>query len=329
MSVYSPWVSIDYGKAWQNKKAETNTRRLNMKIERLIGILSILLQQEKVTAPFLAEKFEVSRRTINRDIEDLCKAGIPLVTTQGQNGGISIMEGYRVDRTLLTSSEMQAILAGIRSLDSVSGTSKYQQLMDKLSIGDSSVLSSNQHILIDLSSWYKQSLAPKIELIQGAIDRREQVEFDYYAPSGESRRRVEPYTLVFQWASWYLWGYCLEKQSYRLFKLNRMVGLMGTGVCFTVREWRAYDMETNQVFPGKLQILAVFPSSMKWRLIEEYGAGSFTEEEGVLFFRSCFTDRETLFSWLLSFGNQVELLEPKALRKELGKTAEEIAEKYK
>lgn len=92
-----------------------------MKIDRLIGILSILLQQEKVTAPYLAEKFEVSRRTINRDIEDICKAGIPVVTSQGQNGGISIMDGYRMDKTLLTSSDMQAILAGLKSLDSVSG----------------------------------------------------------------------------------------------------------------------------------------------------------------------------------------------------------------
>ena len=136
-----------------------------MKIERLIGILSILLQQEKVTAPYLAEKFEVTRRTISRDIENLCKAGIPIVTAQGKNGGISIMDGYRFDRTLLTSSDMQAILAGLRSLDSVSGTSRYQLLMDKLSVGNSEVLASNSHILIDLSSWYKSSLAPKIELI--------------------------------------------------------------------------------------------------------------------------------------------------------------------
>ena len=85
-----------------------------MKIDRLIGILSILLQKEKVTAPYLADKFEVSRRTINRDIEDICKAGIPIVTTRGVNGGISIMEGYRMDKTLLTSREMQSILAGLR-----------------------------------------------------------------------------------------------------------------------------------------------------------------------------------------------------------------------
>ena len=93
-----------------------------MKIDRLIGILSILLQKEVTTAPELAEHFEVSRRTINRDIETLCQAGIPIKTTQGVGGGISIMDGYKMDRTLLTSRDMQMILAGLRSLDSVSGS---------------------------------------------------------------------------------------------------------------------------------------------------------------------------------------------------------------
>ena len=131
-----------------------------MKIDRMIGILSILLQQEKVTAPYLAEKFEVSRRTINRDIEDLCRAGIPVQTVQGPKGGISIMEGYKLDNTLLTSLDMQEILAGLRSLDSVSGTKHFVQLMEKLSAGSSVLIPGGQNILIDLSSWYKDSLAP-------------------------------------------------------------------------------------------------------------------------------------------------------------------------
>lgn len=106
-----------------------------MKMERLIGILSILLRREKVTAPELAEQFEVSRRTIQRDIESLCRAGIPISTTQGAGGGISIMENYRVDRTVLTEPEMKAILTGLQSLDSVSGTRRYAQLIKKLSPG--------------------------------------------------------------------------------------------------------------------------------------------------------------------------------------------------
>ena len=106
-----------------------------MKIDRLLGILSILLQKEMITAPELAEHFEVSRRTIDRDIETLCKAGIPIRTMQGSGDGISIMNGYRMDRTLLTSRDMQMILAGLRSLDSVSGSRYYGQLMEKIQAG--------------------------------------------------------------------------------------------------------------------------------------------------------------------------------------------------
>ena len=128
---------------WYN---ESGSER-DMKIDRLIGILSILLQEEKITAPELAERFEVSRRTINRDIEDLCRAGIPIFTSQGAGGGISIMDGYRMDRTILTSRDMQMILAGLRSLDSVSVSHYYGQLMEKLKAGSSDVIGTSMDIV--------------------------------------------------------------------------------------------------------------------------------------------------------------------------------------
>lgn len=164
-----------------------------MKIDRQIGILSILLQKNTVTAPYLAEQFEVSRRTINRDIEDLCKAGIPIETRQGINGGISIMENYKIDRTLLNHAEMQDILTGLRGLDSVNGTNRYGKLMEKLSVGSSDFMVGNQSVLIDLSSWYKDSLAPKIELVRTAIGQRREIGFTYYSEKGESVRCIEPY----------------------------------------------------------------------------------------------------------------------------------------
>lgn len=289
-----------------------------MKIDRLIGILSILLQQEKVTAPYLAEKFEVSRRTINRDIEDICKAGIPIVTSQGQNGGISIMEGYRMDKTLLTSSDMQAILAGLKSLDSVSGSKRYQQLMEKLAMGNSSVLSSNNHIMIDLASWYRSSLAPKISVLQAAVEERRKVEFAYFAPGGESRRSIEPYLLIFKWSSWYLWGYCCEKQDYRLFKLNRMTELNATEERYEPRQIPVPDLSAERVYPSGIDVEAVFEPDMKWRLVEEFGMESFTEQEdGRLKFSFGFADKENLFGWLLSFGDKAELIKPVELRREL------------
>lgn len=123
-----------------------------MKIDRLIGILSVLLQREQVTAFELAEKFEVSHRTILRDMDALCCAGIPIVTEKGRNGGIRIMEGYKLDKTVLLQSEMQAILAGLQSLDSISGTHRYRQLMEKLSVSTAKTIPAEHPVLIDLSA---------------------------------------------------------------------------------------------------------------------------------------------------------------------------------
>lgn len=299
-----------------------------MKIDRMIGILSILLQQDKVTAPFLAEKFEVSRRTINRDIESLCKAGIPLVTVQGANGGISIMEGYKIDSTLLTSADMQAILAGLRSLDSVSGTNRYAQLMEKLSAGASDLMPGGQHILIDLSSWSKSALAPKIELLHGAIDCGQCVSFHYFAPKGESFRVIEPYYLIFRWANWYVWGYCRDRKDYRLFKLGRMTELKA-GEPFEKHPAPLPDLSTEKVFPHTFQVKALIAPEFRWRLVEEYGPDCFTvQEDGRLFVSLGFTDKESVLGWILSFRDGAELLEPADFREKLAAFGKKLQKRY-
>ncbi len=301
-----------------------------MKIDRLIGILSILLQEEKTTAPDLAERFEVSRRTINRDIEDLCKAGIPIRTAQGASGGISIMDGYRMDRTILTSKDMQMILAGLRSLDSVSGSRYYGQLMEKLQTGSSEFISGRDSMLIDLSSWYKGSLAPKIEVIQSAIENRHFLTFKYYAPAGESRRCIEPYYLVFQWSSWYVWGWCRDRKDYRLFKLNRMDQMAESDQSFVSRNAPIPDLSNEKIFPGGIKVKALFAPDVKWRLVEEFGPHCFTEaEDGRLLFSADYTDRENLITWLLTFGSKAEVLEPKDVRNAIRSIAEETIKLYK
>ena len=300
-----------------------------MKIDRLIGILSILLQEDKATAPELAERFEVSRRTINRDIEDLCKAGIPIRTVQGAGGGISIMDGYRMDRTILTSKDMQMILAGLRSLDSVSGSRYYGQLMEKIQIGSSAFISGRDSMLIDLSSWYKLSLAPKIEAIQSAIENRHLLEFEYYAPSGESDRTIEPYYLVFRWSSWYVWGWCSRREDYRLFKLNRMDRVREARKDFACRDVPMPDLSNEKIFPGGIRVKALFAPDMKWRLVEEFGAHCFTEaDDGRLLFTADYTDMDNLVTWLLTFGAKAEVLEPVEARDIIRRNAEETLRIY-
>lgn len=300
-----------------------------MKIDRMIGILSILLQKEKVTAPYLAEKYEVSRRTINRDIEALCMAGIPLVTEPGRGGGISIMEGFTIDRALFTSADLQAILAGLRGLDSVSGTNRYLQLMEKLSAGASNLIAADTHILIDLSSWYKSALSPKIELLHGAILSGNKVSFTYFSPKGESIRVVEPYYLVFQWAGWYLWGRCDEREDFRLFKLMRMDDLC-LRESFEKRAVQPPDLSADRVFPPTYLVKARIDPSFQWRLVEEFGPKCYQVlPDGMLLFTADFSDRNNLIGWIASFGGGAELLEPVELREEVLRFAEDIRRNYR
>lgn len=307
-----------------------------MKIDRLIGILSILLQQDKVTASELAEKFEVSRRTIVRDIEDICKAGIPIVTAQGRGGGISVMEGFKIDRTALSREEMGAILAGLQSLDSVSGTNRYRQLMDKLDAGNA--VSAGGNIIIDLSTWDKNAVSPKIELIKAAMERHEKISFRYFSPERTEPREIEPYKLIFQWSSWYVWGFCEKRRDYRMFKLTRMTGLTGTGEVFEPRDIPEYTCDKLRHTKGEISAKVKFDKSVKWRIVDEFGselvddfgADNYMEDkDGNIVIEFTWSDVPSFFSYILGFRDSAEILEPKEYRKGFAELLKKISEKYK
>lgn len=299
-----------------------------MKIDRLIGILSILLQKERVTASELAEKFEVSRRTIVRDIEDINKAGIPVVTYKGQGGGISVMDGFKIDRTLLSSEDMKAILAGLQSLDSVSGTNRYRLLMNKLS-ADKSALSADQSIIIDLSSWDKSAVADKIGLIRAAIEKREKIAFTYYSPNSESRRTIEPYHLIFQWSSWYVWGFCEKRQDWRMFKLTRLSELQCTGEKCAERTVPEYSCDKLRHTKGSIEAEVQFDKSIKWRIIDEFGTElPRYDEDGNILLRFTWSDVPSFFQYILTFGDAAEILSPEEYRQEFSELLKRIHSKY-
>lgn len=299
-----------------------------MKIDRLIGIIAVLQQNKKVTAPYLAKKFEVSRRTINRDIEDICRAGIPIVTTQGKDGGISIMEGFNLNTSVFTTEELQAIFTGLRSVDSVSHTSYEERLSTKIS-GKDSVIPVTNSILIDLSSHYKDSLASKIELLKKAISQKRLIRFHYYYSKGEADKLIEPYLIVFKWSNWYIFGFCTEQQDFRMYKLNRLWDLHVTDTKFEPREVPEQRKDFDSHMTDDYMITAVFDSSEKYRLIEEYGTKCYTEtEDGRLLFHRGFTNIELAIDWLLGFGDRVEVVEPAEIRGRLKKIAQNLLNKY-
>lgn len=296
-----------------------------MKIDRQIGILSILLQKEKVTAAELAEKFEVSTRTIARDIDDICAAGIPIVSERGQGGGISVMEGFAIDKTLLTSFEMQGILAGLKGLDSVSGTNRYRQLMNKLS---PETVRAND-IIIDLSSWDKTAASDKIEFIRTAINGCEKIAFEYCSPSGDSSRIIEPYSLIFQWSSWYVWGFCESRQDYRMFKLTRLADLRLAGEKFRRRNVPEYACDKLRHTKGEIEAEVRFDSSVKWRVIDEFGKElPEFKEDGSARLTFTWSDVPSFYQYILSFGDKAEIISPEKYRQEFKELLKNILKKY-
>ena len=301
-----------------------------MKLDRLLGILTVLLNKDRVTAPELAAKFEVNRRTIGRDIDALCQAGIPIVTHQGAGGGLSIAEGFKLDKSVLTADELSGMIAALKGLGSVSDKSNIERTLDKLNANADAVVSMREPVIIDLASYYGGQLTEKIELIKRAVLESRPIAFDYYYEKGESHRRIEPYFVIFQWTAWYVFGFCLEQQDFRMFKLQRLWNLRACDERFTPREipqekrdFNAWDQKEKEN-----RLVALFDPTEKYRLIETYGLNCCEETVGGLRFEIGFSKREYILAWLLGFGGKVKVLEPDFIAEDLKNAARNILSRY-
>ena len=301
-----------------------------MKLDRLIGILTILLQNKKTTAPELAQHFEVSRRTILRDIDTLDMAGIPIVTTRGGDGGIAIMDGYKINHGVLTTDELHSLIAALKGLDSVSKQSNLENLMGKLTQG-SAIVSLPDSIFIDLSSYYKDSLSEKIALIKQAISESRVISFDYYYEKGKTRRDIEPYCIEFRWSTWYLFGWCRERKDFRRFKLNRLWELVLANEQFS-RRAIADDIRNASEVWGDMSkqdnIQIRFDKSVRFRLIEDYGLNCYEENEDGLLMSLDYMNKDFIFGLVLGFGDKAEILSPLEIRAEFAEVAKNILNKY-
>ena len=300
-----------------------------MKIDRLLGIITILLQCNKITAPELAERFEVSHRTIHRDIDDICKAGIPIITYQGGDGGISIADGFKLDKSVLSVEELQSIIAGLKSLGSVSDTARMERLISKLAPRNQAVVSVRDNLLIDLTSHYKPSLSEKISLLKMAISENKLVSFDYYSEKGLSKRTIEPCFITFRWTSWYVFGYCRDSNAFRLFKLNRLWRHNMLEDKFEPRKIPAEELNFDDYFTDEKRVTVLFDKSLEYRLVEEYGPDCYiTLEDGSLRFSVGFTNRDYMIAWILGFGDKAKVIEPADIAGEIMGNAKNIISNY-
>ena len=308
-----------------------------MKVDRLVSIIMLLLDKKRISAQELADMFEVSPRTIYRDMEAINLAGIPIRSTSGVGGGFEIMPEYKMDKKVFSADDLAALLMGLSGL---SGMIQGDELVHALAKVKSFVpagrakeieLKVNQ-ICIDLSPWMGNSnVQPYFEILQTALRESRLVTFDYVAHHGEkSLRSVEPYQLVLKGNHWYLQGYCRKRNDFRLFRLSRMSGLQMQEEAFTPRDYPkpqldyAGILETMQT---KIKIRihrSVMDRVLDYCTYEDVSPDG--SEHYVVSFP--FIENEYHYGILLSFGDQCECLEPSHIRAEIMRRIRDMAAVY-
>lgn len=297
----------------------------NMSNHRLFQILFILLEKGSTTAPELAERFEVSVRTIYRDIDNLSSAGIPVYTTQGKGGGIYIQENYVLNKSLISDDEQTQILSALQGLG-VIDKSFDDDLLSKLGgMFDNDIY---DWIEVDYSNWDIKS-EKDFSVIKEAIFKRNKISFDYYSEaSNKTSRVVDPHKLIFKSHMWYLYGYCNLKKEFRLFKLSRIRDLK---MCKDTFERRSVGkfLKPQEIFKeSEIEVTLLFDKDMSYRVYDFFENVEITSE-GKYLVKGMFQDYKGLYSFVLSFGEKVEVISPKSVREEILKIIEKVQKFYK
>jgi predicted DNA-binding transcriptional regulator YafY len=304
-----------------------------MKLERLLTMTMILINRKKVTAQELAELFNVSVRTIYRDIETLSCAGIPVISQQGVNGGISLIEGYRVDKQVLTKDELTSLSIAIKSALTTYEDSHAEAVLEKLtSIADSQVRQSIDHLFVDLSPWGPNTVFKEhITMLKKAIESKHYVSFHYSTTYGQQTNRVvEPHTLVQKGKTWYLYGYCILRNDFRLFKLARMKNLIQEESTFERKKINLSELPWGKEWhqpQNVVHLVLSFDKAITTLVEESFGAEHIDHEQSMIYIS--IPEDEWLYGFLLSFGHRIKIIEPLYIRDIIQKRAQEIVHLYK
>jgi len=299
-----------------------------MQESRLFKIVYHLLDKGQATAPELAEKFEVSVRTIYRDIDALSGAGVPIYAEAGRNGGIHLMNDFVLDKTVLSEEEKQEILTALQSINSMNNIGNNQTLQKLSAIFN---MSSENWLEVDFSRWGNNGTDnEKFELLKSAVIHQKCVKITYANSYGTiSERIIKPLKMSYKSMSWYLKAYCTEKQDYRIFKLTRIIDLEMLTDSFCKSYFPELD-EDETLGQAYNTIVLRFPKNISYRVYDEFDKTKVSKKEnGDLIVSVEMPEDEWLIGYLLSFGTQVDIIEPAYLKDIVAEQAKKIYEKYK
>jgi Predicted transcriptional regulator len=299
-----------------------------MQINRLFEIIYILLDKKKVTAKELATHLHVSRQTICRDIDTLSVAGIPIYTERGKGGGISLLPDFVLNKSLLSEQEQREILSALYALSNIK-TDETDRVLQKLStIFNKSM---TNWLGIDYSGWSHEN--DFFNDFKNAILEQRIAEFDYYNSHGDKTfRRIEPIQVWFKSQAWYLKGFCLTKQAVRLYKLSRIKNLTITEEYFDLRKSLEVSDDLHLEYfdnPQNTVIKFCIEPEMAYRVFDDFYENEVEKQpDGSFIVTVQYPENKWLYSFILSFGNYIEVIEPEHLRKIIKDEAKKIYNKY-
>ncbi len=289
-----------------------------MQMQRLFEMVYLLLERGSVTAAEFAERFEVSVRTVYRDIDVLSGAGIPVYTCKGKHGGIRLLGGFTLDKSLFSEQEQQDILASLQGLSAIEVPGAGQALTKLAALFGKKRAS---WLDVDFSHWGGGVRErEKFALLKQSILRNEVLSFDYYNAMGEkSTRTAEPLKLLFKGQGWYLYAFCRNKGGLRLFKLSRIKNLANTGEAF-VRELPDQPyVENEHSFGFTMQALTLhMDAQLAYRVYDEFDEENILKNpDGSFTVTVDFPVGEWMYGYLLSYGELAEVVGPAEVRSEL------------
>jgi predicted DNA-binding transcriptional regulator YafY len=300
-----------------------------MQMNRLFEIVYLLMEQKNVTAKELAERFEVSTRTIYRDIETLSEAGIPVYANRGTGGGIRLMDDFVLNKSILSEKEQDDILASLQGLSAIQ-VPDVEPVLTKLA-----ALFGKSHkswIDVDFSHWGGGvQEREKFILLKDAILHSKVLSFDYYSTMGEkTSRTAEPLKLLFKGQGWYLYAFCRARQDTRVFKISRMKNLTETGEVFDRPIPDTVYLESETIYkPKMLTVKLKLDASMAYRVYDEFEDGNTVQnEDGSFLVTIDFPEGEWMYGFFLSFGNAAEVLEPPEIRQAMKNQLKNILSRY-
>ena len=297
-----------------------------MKDNRLFRILYYILENGKVTANELADKFEVSARTIYRDIDSISSAGIPIYALQGKGGGIEIAEDFILSKLLLSENEKQQIMSALQGLDNT--TKQHEnELLTKLSALFK--MKNTNWIEVDFNNWQNNKMYERtFNGIKSAILSKNIVSFTYFSSNEEETNRiVKPVRLLFKSQDWYLYAFCLLRNDFRYFKLSRIKNLDINTEKFD-DSFEDAILKKEMPHENKVHIKVKFDRKVAFRVYDEINGEIIEDDEGNLYAEIEIANDYNLYNYIFSFGDGAEVLEPKEIRMQIKEMINKMAEKY-